>query len=387
MEKGKIFVGGLSWDTDKDALQAYFSQYGEVNDCVVMNNPQTGKSRGFGFVTFRDSAAVDVVLASPKHTIDGRSVDAKACSARVPGGGGGDRQSGGRGGGGGAGYAGRTTKIFIGGLPNDATDDNLKSCFSKFGQVLDVVVMYDQEKNRPRGFGFLTFDSEDAVEAAVSEQYVDFSGKKIECKRAEPRQGGRGGKAMHGGGSSFNGYSGDQNWGGMGDGANWNQYGYGQQQGAGFAGYGQQGYDQNWGQQGAYPQSYGQGAWGQQAAAPAAAGGYGQSYGQPQQPPPPQPSWGGQPPNGQGRGYGGYSGPGCSSYGGNPGQPQGYGGYSGPGFGGSQGYSGGGGSSGGGNYGGPPDSYNNGAYPPNPLQGGKSNAGGGGAGGYHPYKR
>ncbi|KAH9513634.1 DAZ-associated protein 1 [Bulinus truncatus] len=73
MEKGKIFVGGLSWDTDKDALQSYFSQYGEVTDCVVMNNPQTGKSRGFGFVTFKDPSAVDVILATPKHTIDGRN--------------------------------------------------------------------------------------------------------------------------------------------------------------------------------------------------------------------------------------------------------------------------------------------------------------------------
>lgn len=53
------------------------------------------------------------------------------------------QQSGGRaggGGGGGAGYAGRTTKIFIGGLPNDASDENLKSCFSKFGQVSFSIV-------------------------------------------------------------------------------------------------------------------------------------------------------------------------------------------------------------------------------------------------------
>uniref|UniRef100_A0A0B7B9M1 RRM domain-containing protein n=1 Tax=Arion vulgaris TaxID=1028688 RepID=A0A0B7B9M1_9EUPU len=372
MEKGKIFVGGLSWDTDKDALQAYFAQYGEVTDCVVMNNPQTGKSRGFGFVTFRDTAAVDVILATPKHTIDGRNVDAKACSARGSGGGGGgERQSGGRssgGGGGGSGYTGRTTKIFIGGLPNDANDDNLKSCFSRFGQVLDVVIMYDQEKNRPRGFGFLTFDSEEAVETAVKEHYVDFSGKKIECKRAEPRQGGagRGGKAMGGGGGGYNGYSGDQNWGGMGDGTNnWNQYGYGQQQPqpAGYGGFGQQNYEQgNWGQPG-FGQNYGQGWGGQQGGY--AGQGYSQGYGQqpPQQQPPPPQNWGAQPPNGQVQG-------------------QGYGGYSGPGFSGGQG-----GYSAGGNYSGSQDGYG-GGYPQNQPQGGKSGStGGGSSGGYHPYKR
>ncbi|XP_055874574.1 heterogeneous nuclear ribonucleoprotein 27C-like isoform X5 [Biomphalaria glabrata] len=276
MEKGKIFVGGLSWDTDKDALQSYFSQYGEVTDCVVMNNPQTGKSRGFGFVTFKDPSAVDVILATPKHTLDGRNVDAKACSARGAGGPSANKARTG------SNFTGRTTKIFVGGLPNDATSDGLKSYFSRFGEVVDVVIMYDEEKTRPRGFGFLTFDTEEAVEAAVKEHFVDYNGKKVECKRAEPRQGGggggRGGKTMHGG-ANFNG---EQNWGGMGDGSNWNQYGYGQQ---GY-GYGNQGYDQSWGQQGygQYGQGWGQQGYGQQ--------GYGQQgYG--------QQGWNGQQPNGE----------------------------------------------------------------------------------------
>ncbi|KAI8793616.1 heterogeneous nuclear ribonucleoprotein 27C [Biomphalaria glabrata] len=313
MEKGKIFVGGLSWDTDKDALQSYFSQYGEVTDCVVMNNPQTGKSRGFGFVTFKDPSAVDVILATPKHTLDGRNVDAKACSARGAGGPSANKARTG------SNFTGRTTKIFVGGLPNDATSDGLKSYFSRFGEVVDVVIMYDEEKTRPRGFGFLTFDTEEAVEAAVKEHFVDYNGKKVECKRAEPRQGGggggRGGKTMHGG-ANFNG---EQNWGGMGDGSNWNQYGYGQQ---GY-GYGNQGYDQSWGQQGygQYGQGWGQQGYGQQ--------GYGQQgYG--------QQGWNGQQPNGelaegQGQGYGGYSGAGFNNFGGSQGQ-QGYGGYSGQGF-------------------------------------------------------
>jgi RNA-binding protein Musashi len=47
-EKGKLFVGGLSWETTQDSLQRYFSRYGEVIDCVVMKNNETGRSRGFG---------------------------------------------------------------------------------------------------------------------------------------------------------------------------------------------------------------------------------------------------------------------------------------------------------------------------------------------------
>ena len=51
-EEGKLFVGGLSWETNQDSLLRYFSRFGEVIDCVVMKNAETGRSRGFGFVTF-----------------------------------------------------------------------------------------------------------------------------------------------------------------------------------------------------------------------------------------------------------------------------------------------------------------------------------------------
>lgn len=370
MESGKVFVGGLSWDTDKDALQSYFSQYGQVTDCIVMKNPQTGKSRGFGFVTFGDPSAVDIVLSAGKHSIDGRTVDAKPCSARGQGGSTGGAAGGKGRGGGNPGYSGRTTKIFVGGLPNDATDESLKSFFARYGQVEDVVIMYDQEKQRPRGFGFLTFDSEEAVEQAVKDHYVDFNGKKIECKRAEPRQGGGGrGRGMGGGsnGGGQQGGYGQQGWGGMGDGSQgWNQQAYGQQPSYGYGQ--QQGYDQSWGQQG-----YGQ----QQQ----------QGYGQQ------QPAWGGQQQQGYGQaaGYGqqqGYGQPAQQSY---DGSQQGYGqqqeqGWqqnagSGNGYGASQEAGG----------------YNAG-YGQQSSTGGKAQAaagggggGGGGSngasGGYHPYKR
>ena len=57
-----------------DMLRDHFSKYGQVVDCVVMKNPQTGKSRGFGFVTFRDPSVVEIVLTADTHNIDGRNV-------------------------------------------------------------------------------------------------------------------------------------------------------------------------------------------------------------------------------------------------------------------------------------------------------------------------
>ncbi|CAG9865434.1 unnamed protein product [Phyllotreta striolata] len=178
-EKGKLFVGGLSWETTQDNLQRYFSRYGEVIDCVVMKNAESGRSRGFGFVTFADPANVNVVLQNGPHTLDGRTIDPKPCNPRT-------LQKPKKGGG--------YPKVFLGGLPSNVTETDLRSFFTRFGKVMEVVIMYDQEKKKSRGFGFLSFEDEEAVDRCVSEHFVNLNGKQVEIKKAEPRDGSGGNK-------------------------------------------------------------------------------------------------------------------------------------------------------------------------------------------------
>lgn len=173
-EKGKLFVGGLSWETTQENLQRYFGRYGEVIDCVVMKNNETGRSRGFGFVTFADPDNVDRALENGPHTLDGRTIDPKPCNPRSlhkP------KRTGGY------------PKVFLGGLPPNITETDLRSFFSRYGNVMEVVIMYDQEKKKSRGFGFLSFENEPAVERATAEHFVNISGKQVEIKKAEPRDG------------------------------------------------------------------------------------------------------------------------------------------------------------------------------------------------------
>uniref|UniRef100_A0A8C2M188 Musashi RNA-binding protein 2 n=1 Tax=Cricetulus griseus TaxID=10029 RepID=A0A8C2M188_CRIGR len=81
-DPGKMFIGGLSWQTSPDSLRDYFSKFGEIRECMVMRDPTTKRSRGFGFVTFADPASVDKVLGQPHHELDSKTIDPKVAFPR-----------------------------------------------------------------------------------------------------------------------------------------------------------------------------------------------------------------------------------------------------------------------------------------------------------------
>jgi cold-inducible RNA-binding protein len=100
----KLFVGSLSWDTDDHGLRAAFEQFGPVEDAKVINDRDTGRSRGFGFVTFSDAADADKAMEEMNGAVlDGRTLNVNEAKERERrgGGGGGGGYGGGRGGGGG----------------------------------------------------------------------------------------------------------------------------------------------------------------------------------------------------------------------------------------------------------------------------------------------
>lgn len=70
---GKLFIGGISWDTDEERLQEYFGKYGDLVEAVIMRDRTTGRARGFGFIVFADPSVAERVIMD-KHIIDGRTV-------------------------------------------------------------------------------------------------------------------------------------------------------------------------------------------------------------------------------------------------------------------------------------------------------------------------
>ena len=97
----KLFVGGLPWSVNDEELKAAFTPFGTVIDAKVINDRETGRSRGFGFVSFtNDADAAKAIKEMDGFVMGSRTINVNEAQERAPrtGGGGGS-------GGGGGGYS------------------------------------------------------------------------------------------------------------------------------------------------------------------------------------------------------------------------------------------------------------------------------------------
>ena len=236
----KCFVGGLSAEVTQHAFRQFFQGFGAVTDAVIMMDRETGRSRGFGFVTFAEEQSV--LAAVGRHDrLGGRQIEVKratprgqnAPAAQARGGAGGfQRGSGGdrarsNSGGGGMGlvmppmgvqlpgfprakppqpqpllppppppdsryvhsydkHDDSGPKCFVGGISAEVTEEAFRQFFMGFGAVTDAVIMNDRDTGRSRGFGFVTFADEQSVLAAAG-RHDTLGSRQIEVRRATPR--------------------------------------------------------------------------------------------------------------------------------------------------------------------------------------------------------
>lgn len=142
----KLFVGGLSGDTtksknsyNKEHLFDYFGTFGVVQDCFVIKNSMANRSGGFGFVTMSSEETMKLVIRT-QHWLRGALVDCKPAldkdNARAKE------------------ESEMKRKIFVGGLPQNLPDWELKEYFSKYGAVQKAYVVKDCKTGKTRGIFF-----------------------------------------------------------------------------------------------------------------------------------------------------------------------------------------------------------------------------------------
>ncbi|KAM0745682.1 hypothetical protein T439DRAFT_295024 [Meredithblackwellia eburnea MCA 4105] len=142
-----MFVGGLNWDTTDDALRAYFSQFGRITHSTIMRDVESGRSRGFAFLTFENPESVNTVM-SREHYLDGKTIDPKRAIPRNS-------------------AEPKTDKLFVRALPLQCTPDSFREFWRQFGEVTDATLMMDKETGRHRGFGFVNYANREDVEKVL----------------------------------------------------------------------------------------------------------------------------------------------------------------------------------------------------------------------------
>lgn len=164
-----VFVGGLPPWGDEGSIAWFFSALGPLSHVKLIRDPVTGLSKRYAFVTFLDPATAQGVKACQRLDFFGKLVDLgepAAAAGGQPGGrppGGGHRQHGGHRGTGlraGAPAAASVPvshRVFVGGLPRDATEAQLTQFFGRFGPVVEFRIIYDVVTGQSKGFGFASF--------------------------------------------------------------------------------------------------------------------------------------------------------------------------------------------------------------------------------------
>ncbi|KAL7085520.1 hypothetical protein ACP275_14G285600 [Erythranthe tilingii] len=80
----KVFVGGLAWETPTDVMRGYFEEFGDILEAVIIKDKNTGKSKGYGFVTFREAESANRACVDPNPVIDGRRANCNIASLGRP---------------------------------------------------------------------------------------------------------------------------------------------------------------------------------------------------------------------------------------------------------------------------------------------------------------
>ncbi|GLJ26367.1 hypothetical protein SUGI_0507950 [Cryptomeria japonica] len=166
----KLFVRNLGFDTTTESFKAFFSQFGEVQEGVVIIDKKTGKSKGYGFLTFKHLDGALNALKEPSKIIDGRMTVTRLASSQ-PGA-----------------IDVSDRKIFVGNVPTDMPSDRLLSLFSEYGEIEEGPLGFDKQPGKSRSFALFIFKTAEGAKLALEEPVKIVDGNRMFCKLAAEGQ-------------------------------------------------------------------------------------------------------------------------------------------------------------------------------------------------------
>jgi RNA-binding protein Musashi len=170
MSEKKLVVLGVPWDVDTDGLRDYMSKFGELEDCIVMKERSSGRSRGFGYATFASVEDAKKALSS-EHFLGNRALEVKVATPkeemRAP--------------------SKKVSRIFVARIPPSVTEADFRSYFEQYGEMTDLYMPKDPSTKGHRGIGFITFASSESVDNLIDETH-ELGGSTIVVDRATPKE-------------------------------------------------------------------------------------------------------------------------------------------------------------------------------------------------------
>ncbi|XP_059623890.1 uncharacterized protein LOC132266896 [Cornus florida] len=170
MSDRKLVVLGIPWNVDTNGLRDYMTKFGELEDCIVMKERSTGRSRGFGYVTFASVEDAKNALSS-EHFLGNRMLEVKIAMPKE------EMKASSK----------KATRIFVARIPPNATEAAFRSYFESYGDITDLYMPKDPSTKGHRGIGFITFASAESVDNLIAETH-ELGGSTIVVDRATPKE-------------------------------------------------------------------------------------------------------------------------------------------------------------------------------------------------------
>jgi len=160
----ELYVGNVSFDTTIDDISDYFKNYGTVLDCSMPKFRDSGRPRGFAFVTMPDEEALYAIEQTDGQEFHGRNLKVNKSSTSA-----------------------KNVKLFVGNLSFDTEQSTIEGLFTDIGNVIDFYMPQDKTTGKPRGFAFVTMSGDCAAKAIEDLNGYELDGRTLRVNEAQPK--------------------------------------------------------------------------------------------------------------------------------------------------------------------------------------------------------